>query len=193
LERAETRAVEFKESQPFEILQWKLLKTCMAMANLRDGGLIVIGVDERNGLPSLSGVSPTHLKTYTQDALIALVNRHARPPVTLTLRVVEHAKLRYIGIEVRPFDRVPIFCGVATPKHVSKEALAVGDIPARTQDRISTSRVHDVDLVAEIIEIAAEKRAREIIAMSQRIGLRLPDSGDVAFRRERLDFGDFDQ
>ena len=35
----ETRAVEFKQSAPWESLKGHMVRTCMAMSNLRDGGV----------------------------------------------------------------------------------------------------------------------------------------------------------
>ena len=43
----ELLSVEFKEAQPFSILKYKIVKAIMAMANQRDGGLIVIGVHKK--------------------------------------------------------------------------------------------------------------------------------------------------
>lgn len=187
-QRVETRAVEYKESQPFEAIKWRLCKTVMAMANLRDGGCIIIGVSERNGIPELSGVDPAHEKTYKQDDIIALVNRYARPAVTLTMRVLEYDGDRFIGVAIRPFDRTPIICGNPMPKEAGADALRFGEIVARTRDRISSSKVGDPDLVAEILEIAAEKRAAEIIGTAQRIGLRLPPQARDEFAKERVAF-----
>jgi len=188
----ETRDTEFKESQPFDTLKWRIVKTCMAMANLRDGGRIIIGVSERTGRLEAVGMHPDHESEYNQDDLYAIVNRYARPPVALTLRVVDYDGKRFIAIEIREFSRVPIFCGVGTPPESGKDQLRVGDIPGRSRDRIATSKIHDVDLVAEVIEVAAEKRAAEIIATAQRIGLRLPPADRDHFAEERRNFGDFD-
>lgn len=187
----ETRNTEFKESQPLDVLQWKLVKTCMAMANLRGGGRILIGVAELDGLPILAGVQPGHEAGYNQDDFYALVNRYARPRVDLTLRLVDHDAKRFVGIEVREFDRVFVFCGNAMPSEAGKDRLLVGDIPARSLDAIATSKIRDPDLVAEIIELAAEKRAAQIIATAQRIGLQMPQRDKTAFEAERADFEDF--
>jgi predicted HTH transcriptional regulator len=188
----ETRATEFKQSCPFDEIQWKIVKTCMALANLRDGGRIIIGVAERDGRWQADGVDSKHLEGYTHDKILELVNRHARPPISLLVRLVPLDSKTFVAIEVGEFDRVPIFCGVATPKTAGKDALRVGDMPARSRDRVATSRIYDADLVAEIIEVAAEKRAASIIATAQRIGLRMPDDTATMFRRERGDFGGFE-
>ena len=189
---AETRATEYKESQPFELLKWKIVKSCMAMANLREGGRIIVGVAQRDGRTEALGMHPNHESDYTQDSIFELVNRHARPAVSLTVRFVEETDgRRFVGIEVAPFDRIPVFRHNATPPAAGRDGLRVGDIPARSRDRIATSRLYDADLVAEIIEVAAESRARDIIATAQRIGLTLPDQTQTLFERERQDFGDF--
>ncbi len=184
----ETRNNEFKSGETYSKLRWKLAKTCMAMANLRDGGRILIGMAEREGRWFPDGVSQPVAAEYTQDDVQLLVNRYARPPVQLKVRHIEHEGKTFVAIEVEPFDRTFIFCGNATPNESGKDGLSIGDIPARTRDRISTTKIHDATLVAEIIEIAAEKRAREIITTAQRIGLRLPDDAAEIMRGQRREF-----
>jgi hypothetical protein len=58
--------------------------------------------------------------------------------------------------------------------------------------QISTTKVVTPELLSEVLEIAAEKRAAEIISIAQRIGLRMPDDAATQFARERTDFGDFE-
>ncbi len=194
----ETRDTEFKRSTPFEALKWKLLKTCLAMANLREGGRIIVGVAEEAGVPVLVGMDPTHEGGYTQDIVYSFVNRHARPRVDLRLRIVEFEGKRFVGIDVRSFVRVPVFCGVKTPPDAGDDGMRVGDIPGRTMERISTSKLYDADVVAEIIEVAVEKRVAEVIAMLMRAGAgqlggsrKAEEDDDEQFARERREFGDF--
>jgi predicted HTH transcriptional regulator len=188
----ETRATEFKQSCLFDDIQWKIVKTCMALANLRDGGRLIIGVAQRDGRWHADGMALEHLEGYSHDKILELVNRHARPPISLVVRLASLDAKTFVAIEVREFDRIPVFCGVATPKTAGKDALRVGDMPGRSRDRVATSRIYDADLVTEIIEVAAEKRAASIIATAQRIGLRVPDDTATMFRKERGDFGGFE-
>lgn len=189
----ETRVTEFKESQPFDVLRWKLVKACMAMANLRDGGRIIIGCDERDGVPRPSGMSEEHQCSYDQDRLIELVNTYARPPVALTLRRVEFDGLRFVGIEVDPFERSPVMCIIdnlsTKPKPTDTQVLMPGQIYARSNARVSTTKVVTPDLLQEMLENAAWKRAGDIIARAQAAGLRMPDSDAAQFARERDEFG----
>lgn len=192
----ETRGTEFKESQPFDVLKWKLVKACMAMANMRDGGRIVIGCDEREGVPRPSGMTEEHQRSYEPDDLIEAVNTYARPPVILTLRRREFSGLRFVGVEVAPFDRTPVMCindnlG-GKPAPTPAQVLRPGEIYVRSNSRVSTTKVVTPELLAEILEIAAEKRAAEIIGIAQRIGLRMPDNAATQFALERKGFGDFE-
>jgi len=187
----ETRDTEYKESQPLDVLKWKLVKSCMAMANLRGGGRLIIGVNQRSGALSPDGVHSENEPDYDQDDLLALVNRYARPPVTLTVRIVEDSGKRFIAIEVQEFERTPVMCGVPTPPEAGSDGLQVGNVPVRSRDRVATTRIADADLMAEVLEIAAEKRAAQIIATAQRIGLRAPEGAAAAFAAERDEFGDF--
>ena len=191
----ETRVTEFKESQPFEVLKWKLVKACMAMANLRDGGRIIVGCDERDGVPVPSGMTEEDQRSYTQDALIELVNKYARPPVSLTLRRVEFDGLLFVGIEVAPFERTPVMCIKHNlnekPPPTKKQELREAEIYARSNARVSSTKVVTPELLEEILTIAAQKRAAEIIATAQQIGLRMPDSDAAQLAREREQFGGF--
>lgn len=186
----ETRSTEFKESQPLDVLKWKIVKSAMAMANLRDGGRIIIGGSEREGIAvSLDGVKPEHLTDYDNDTIIQLVNTHAKPPVDLSLRIVPFDGKQFVGIEIAQFVRTPVFCAKPTPNGTpEKLRLREGDVYVRSNERISTTRAVNAELMAEVLEVAAETRAAQIIATAQRIGLRMPDSAFEQFAEEIADF-----
>jgi len=42
----ESQSVDLKESASWKDLQYKIVRTALAMANLRDGGIIIIGASE---------------------------------------------------------------------------------------------------------------------------------------------------
>ncbi len=138
----ETRSSEFKESQPFDVLKWKIVKSAMAMANLRDGGRIIIGGSERDGATlRLEGVKTEHDADYDNDTIINLVNTHARPPVDLLVRRIAYDGKQFVAIEVRQFSRTPVFCSKPTPSGTpEKQQLREGDVYVRSNERISTTR-----------------------------------------------------
>ena len=77
----EDRNREFKQSFPWQRsthtnTMAKVTKTILAMANLRDGGHIVIGVEEDQNNPNLFnpvGVSQAHLETYSFEEIADFV------------------------------------------------------------------------------------------------------------------------
>src|SRR5690349_4797557 len=73
----ESQGVEFKESAPWDALKVKLTRTSMAMANLRDGGITIVGVSQRGDSWELTGIDPTHLASYDVDVIINHVNSFA--------------------------------------------------------------------------------------------------------------------
>lgn len=183
----ELRNTEFKESQPFDVLRWKIIKTAMAMANLRDGGQIIIGAHQRNGPLELDGIHADCEATYDADDVLEAINKFANPPVTATVRVMLFDERRFVVIQVAPFERTPVICRRGTPDGVS-DVMRRGDIFVRSRDRIATTRLVDDDLMAELVEVAAERRAAQIIGTAQRAGLRMPEHDAVAFAREREGF-----
>src|SRR5205807_10260468 len=82
--------LDFKESQPWQVLCWRLLKTIMAMANLRDGGLILVGVAERDNSWELTGIEPDHLTAFDYDNIIGQLNKYASPQVIVDIVVHDH-------------------------------------------------------------------------------------------------------
>jgi hypothetical protein len=77
---------------------------------------------------------------------------------------------------------------VPTPKEAGSDSIRLGEIVGRSRERIATSKIGDPELVAEIIEIAAIKRATEIIATSREIGMITPEAARPQLEREREDF-----
>jgi hypothetical protein len=80
LDRAiEAPEVDFKRSAPWDALKYKIVKASMGMGNLRDGGILVVGVAEEVASWVLEGISDANLSTYDSDVMKDLVNRFVSP------------------------------------------------------------------------------------------------------------------
>jgi hypothetical protein len=105
----EQPGIDFKRFQPWDAMKWRLIKTCLAMANLRGGGLIVIGVTEGSSAWELDGITPEHLATYDVDLVVDAVNMFASPHVDLDLVLMRHASGKdFLALQVREFELAPI-------------------------------------------------------------------------------------
>lgn len=160
--------VDFKESAAWDTLKWKLIKTSMAMGNLRDGGVMVIGVSERNGVWSLDGISAVDLATYDVDVVVDQTNSYASTHVDLDIVSVEYGGKTFLTVQANEFDETPIVCKRNGPP---ESGLAVGEVYVRPPGLARTTRVTDARQMDDLLELAAEKRARRIIEVSQRVGM----------------------
>lgn len=166
--------LDFKESQPWSELKWRLLKTIMGMANLRDGGLILIGVSERNDTWTPTGIDPKDLGTFDNDEIIDQLEKYASPRVQLAIVLHDHDDgNRFLVFHVGQFDDCPILCRNNSPDGVKpNDRLASGDIYVRpTTGRPRTIKANDARLVHDLLELAAEFRARRMLEIARRVGL----------------------
>jgi predicted HTH transcriptional regulator len=188
---AELAAVEFKAGQAFSDLQYKITKTSMGMANLRDGGLIIIGVAQNEDRSFLvEGVSEASVATYVQETVYEFINRFASPPVELRVAPFEHVDKQFVVIAISPFERTPVVCRRNTPDGVAKsDQMYVGDFFVRTGDRVGTSIVTSAQMMSDLLELATSRRYSEMSRLQRESGVLTPPAVD-AFDAEVNDVAD---
>ncbi len=165
----ETQSIDFKESAPWQALEYKIIRTSLAMANLRDGGVIVIGASEREQTWELTGISETDLATYVVDDVVDATHRYASPSVAVEIVLVPYRNDRkFLAINVREFAETPIVCRRDGPSQIG---LKQGSLYIRPTGVARTSEVRTAEQMHDLLELAAEKRARRILETSRRIGL----------------------
>jgi hypothetical protein len=175
----EFQDIDFKESAPWETLKWKIIKTALAMGNLRDGGIIIVGVSERDDTWQLTGISQEHLETFDVDNITSQVNAYVSPHVDLTLVTVDYSQSkRFLAIKVSEFSDTPLVC------KKNEGDLKEGNIYIRSFGKPETTKVTNAQQMHNLLELAAEKRARRILEVSQRIGLVPSSSSKELFDRE---------
>jgi hypothetical protein len=167
----ESKSVDFKESEPWDTLKWQLIRTIIAMGNLRDGGIIVIGASERGDTWELTGIESTHLNTYDVDIIIDTLTKYASPPIRIEIVLVNYRNGKdFLAIQVHEFNDAPFVCKNNGPDNFKN--LRAGDFYVRPSGKPRTTKVTSVDDMQELLELAAEKRARKILEVAYRIGLR---------------------
>ena len=165
----EGQAIDFKESAPWESLTWRIVVTALGMGNLRDGGVIVIGASEREQIWELTGITADHLETYEIDVVIDTVNKYASPHVELYIALFKYTNGRqFLAIQAKEFTDTPVVCKRNGP---TGEGLVQGCVYVRPPGVARTTRVIDASQMHDLLELAAEKRARRILEVSRRIGL----------------------
>lgn len=177
----ESQSIELKESCAWDNLKYKITKTTMAMANLRDGGIIIIGVAERNGNFVLEGIRVEHLETFDPDNINDFINKYASPPLGVNLVRVEHNGKEYLAIEAQMFKQSPIIC---KKTYEGKEKLKEGAIYIRPLGKAQTTQANKAEDIAQLLKLAAELRAAEMIGTCERIGMAPAESDPDKFEEE---------
>ena len=179
----ESKSVDFKESAPWEDLKWQLIRTSLAMGNLRDGGIIVIGASERGDTWDLTGILNDHLSTYDVDDVIDVINKYASPPIKIEIVMVTYRNNNtFLALQVHEFTDSPFVCKKNGPDN--NKRLRAGDVFVRPAGKPRTTRAISADEMQDLLELAAEKRARKILEVAHRIGLKPTDTSIKRFEEE---------
>ena len=83
----EIRGTEFKGPGPRSDgrLVAQVVRAVLGMANRRDGGSVIIGVEDNGAVLTPVGLSQSALATWTYDAMADQIARYADPSVTFAL------------------------------------------------------------------------------------------------------------
>jgi hypothetical protein len=175
--------VDFKESAEWKLLRWRIIKTLMAMGNVRDGGIIVVGASERGDEWDLAGIHEAHLRTYDVDEIMDALAKYASPPIEAGVVLVEYRNDKsFLAFHVREFEHSPYICKANCPDGVG--LFKEGDIFVRPPGKAQTKKVTNAQDLADLLELAAERRARRMIETAHRIGFVPSPSAAARFDRE---------
>ena len=174
----EDSSTEFKSAQTWEVLKKHIVRTAMAMANLRDGGDIIIGVAGEPSGWQITGVSEEVLKTYDPDDVLDAVNRHASPPVNLELVLVQHREANLLVIAVQEFRELPVVCQRAG------DGLDAGSVYIRPDKKPETRRIQNAEEMRNLLVLAIEKGIQRFHRTVTRLGYESQDADSKRFDDE---------
>jgi predicted HTH transcriptional regulator len=142
------------------------------MGNLRDGGIVIVGLSERDRTWDCSGVLDEHANTFDPDVVIEQINAYVSPHVDLDVVLVLYQGKNYLAISVHEFEDTPLVC-----KKNGSEGLQEGHVYIRPTGRARTTKVTDARQMHDLLEVATEKRARKLLETARRIGLAIGEAG----------------
>lgn len=176
----EPRRIEFKGALPRTDGRFfaRVARACLGMANLRDGGLVIIGVDEQNGTFSASGLTPSDLASWqAYDDVSSGLASFADPMIRFELSTNHNEGRAFITIEVKEFDEVPIVCkkdsSFPDAKNRHFEVTRAGVCYVRSLRRTETSAIPTQTEMREVLDLAIEKGVRRFVTRAHAVGLDL--------------------
>jgi hypothetical protein len=153
----------------WDAIKIKLAKAAQGMANLRDGGLFIIGRAKSAERPE--GMDVEHLQGYDVDLIRDFVDSYASPPIPLTVASVAFAGATYIAVEIPQIVELPVIC-----KKTFEPDLKRGTLYIRASEgRPKTRQVETAEDMREVLEIASESLARSLITRAERAGFEAPE------------------
>ena len=165
----------------------KIAKAVIAMGNLRDGGLVCLGIDEPRMSEMQPGLSREQAAAWIDyDLVHAAIARYADPPVSFEpVGVHLSSDVDVVVLQVDEFDSVPHLCR----RDFDREVTA-GGVYVRPAGMPRSARVPDSREMREVLELAIDKGVREFLRRTRAVGLGLgevlsPEDADrAAFEAE---------
>ena len=175
----ERRGVEFKASTDWTTYASKFTKAIMAMANKRDGGVIIVGWDASAGA---HGILPEHESTFDIDTIQPHVNRYAAPYVEVVLQPFEVAGTHFLAIGAEEFRDIPVICQRDSTDGVLKR----GRVYVRSFRTVETTEVQTPEDSRDLLELATDKGVERFVRRAARVGVDVTQ-GEAARSRQAFD------
>ena len=179
--RHEMSGVEFKgpgtrSDRPFFA---QIVRVMLGMANRRDGGTVVIGVEDVGTTLSPVGLTDEQGITWRYDDVADGISAYADPNVSFDLEIKLHESKQYVVLEISEFEDIPVLC-----KRSYQSILRNGACYVRTRRKPETSEIPAQAEMRDLLDLATEKAFRKFIAQAQRAGMNSfgtpqPDDEDL--------------
>ena len=181
----ELPGVEFKGpgSRGDDYLRAKVVRAIIGMTNRRDGGIVIIGVEERNGNLNPSGLSQNDLRTWKNyDHVTTAFANYMNPPANFELSVCQFEEKEFIVFEVHEFADIPTICKKGYSKAhsagYSEVVLREGACYIRSRHKPETVEISSVEHMRDLLDLAVEKGVRKFVTQAQKAGMSfLEDNG----------------
>ena len=168
----EQHGIEFKRGgsrKNDKRLLAKVIRAAISMANRRDGGRVIIGVEEGdNNSLILNGVSQDDLPSWNHDDLADSIAEYADPSVNFEVESFKLEGKDFVILEVDEFDDFPVIC-----KKNFDNVLRSGACYIRSRRKPETVDIPTFVDMRDLLELAINKGVRNFVRRASSAGLSL--------------------
>lgn len=151
----------------------KVVRAMLSMANRRDGGLVVVGIDEANDKTLLpTGIAESDLATWNVfDELADAVAGYTDPNVNFTIEIFDYEGKKFVLIQVDEFNDIPVLCKKDYPG-----VLRSGACYVRSRKKPETSEIPTQSEMRDLLELATIKALRKYVSIAHVAGLEISEA-----------------
>ncbi|MHA6510846.1 hypothetical protein [Tessaracoccus sp. Y1736] len=148
----------------------KVARATMALANIRDGGQVCLGIDETNMTAMMPGLDRNQLAAWSDyDGVHDALARYSDPPVAFAVHPLQLSNgVDVVVLEVSEFDQVPHIC-----KRDYQGELQNGATYVRPRGKPQSIAVPSVAEMRDLLDLATTKGVREFVRRVGDAGLGL--------------------
>jgi len=152
----------------------KIARAALSLGNLRDGGHIIIGIDDKDPAALQPGLNETQLESWTDyDKIARTLAVYADPPLRFDVEgMTLSIGARVAVMRIYEFADVPHVCAKAYEGVLRQGALYV-----RPRKVPETSEVASSMEMRDVLDLAIEKGVRRFVQTAAHAGLALGPSG----------------
>ncbi len=175
----EIPGVDFKGPGPRgnDYLRAKVARAVMGIANRRDGGVVIIGVEERGSILNHVGLQTYADSWRNNDHVSTALANYMSPPPSFDLSIREFQGREFAALEVHEFADIPIICKKGYYRnHQSghrEVILREGACYIRSRHKPETVEVSSLEQMRDLLDLAIEKGVKKFVTQAQRAGLSL--------------------
>ena len=168
----ERRGTEFKGPGPRTDKSFfaRVARAALGMANRQDGGLIIIGVEDKSGAIKPVGLNATDLATWNHDEVSTSLAAYADPSVNFDRQVLDYKGNNYVILKVHEFEEIPVLCRQDYIKG-DDVILRKGACYVRSRHKPETSEIPSQEDMRDLLDLATDKGVRKFVARAVKSGL----------------------
>jgi Putative DNA-binding domain len=162
--QGEDRNLDYKAAMAFATneVKGKLLKCIMAFANTRDGGHILVGVEQKGVRFEPTGLTTQQARSFDLTDIGNFARRHCSTLPRLTTREVTIDDLTVLLVRVAEFSDEPIVCTNDLHDSNQKSILRKGNIYVRTEDARCVA-IDSSETMRSFLALAVQKHSEGLL------------------------------
>jgi predicted HTH transcriptional regulator len=148
----------------------EIAKDILAFSNTRDGGVILIGVNDKSR--ALEGLTERQYTSFDQTKFNSFVHKYTDPRHTSKVHRIVVDEKRVVAIDIPEFADVPILCARDANSSVNQSKLILrrAALYMRT-DKATSEPIDDADAMRELLNRGLIRRQDELLRAIKQIVL----------------------